>query len=161
MNQPHLGQGCRKHLKLGGTTLREHFFLKKKGTISMLEKRTSLFIVISWGGMCFQCPRFLVPMILVINCIHQLCCRPLQSPIHLLSIWHHQPSSSSPDISLLSIWQFNTSSYLYDFNILYQNKKGFPSLLLVTWSSTAEMVDPWATEKETVQLTRGKYSGRV
>ena len=28
---PTRGHGRRRHLKLGGTTLREHFFLKKKG----------------------------------------------------------------------------------------------------------------------------------
>ena len=40
-------QGRRKHLKLGGggTTLREHFFLKKKGAFSKNKEGTSLFIL--------------------------------------------------------------------------------------------------------------------
>ena len=41
-------QGCREHLKLGGTTLRGHFFLKKKGAFSKNETDTSLFIAKSW-----------------------------------------------------------------------------------------------------------------
>ena len=43
-------QGRRKYLKLGGTTLRGHFFLKKKGAFFKNEKGTSLFIANSWGG---------------------------------------------------------------------------------------------------------------
>ena len=43
-------QGRRKHLKLGGTTLRGHFFLKRKGAFSKNEKGTSLFIAKSRGA---------------------------------------------------------------------------------------------------------------
>ena len=45
---PELGGG-------GGTTLKGHFFLKKKGAFSQNRKGTSLFIAKS-GGMCPQCP---------------------------------------------------------------------------------------------------------
>ena len=40
----------------GGTTLRGHFFLKKKGAFSRSKKGISLSIAKSWKGMCPQCP---------------------------------------------------------------------------------------------------------
>ena len=51
-------QGRRKHLKLGGTTLGGHFFLKKKKPFSKNEKGTSLFTAKSWGHVP-PVPRFL------------------------------------------------------------------------------------------------------
>ena len=45
-----LHQGNRKHLKLGDTTLRWHFSLKKEGAFSKNKEGTSLFISKSSGG---------------------------------------------------------------------------------------------------------------
>ena len=43
-----------KLIKLGGTTLQGHFFLKKKGTLSKNKNGTSLFTANSWGDTCPQ-----------------------------------------------------------------------------------------------------------
>ena len=54
-------QGRRKHLKLegGGTTLRGHFLLKKKGAFFKNEMGISLFIVVLEARAPSALPRFL------------------------------------------------------------------------------------------------------
>ena len=51
----------------GGTTLRDHFFLKKKGAFSRNKKGTSLSIAKSSGGTCPQCPPVPTSMNLLIK----------------------------------------------------------------------------------------------
>ena len=57
-------QGRRKHLKLGDTALRGHFFVEKKGAFSKI-KRALVCLLQKLGGTCPQGP--LLPMSMVEN----------------------------------------------------------------------------------------------